>query len=223
MMPIINPGMPNINGNLENLKYMLANLPIKSLNQSEKMHILELLENLIQNYNLVELDYVIDKLLENLEVNDVFSIKIIYYKAKKELLSLNIVEANKFINLGLNKIKNMVEKDKNLVNMNELLTIEKYKCNYLSGDYKESLVYFSTFEKKIDVDQVINLEVSLNIGLIKLLTGDIESCINIYKDNFNLVKQMGKNFLQVKITHMLGDYYQRLGDFENSKNYYKVS
>ena len=215
--------IPHINGSLKNLVHILTPNYIKSLNQSEKIMITQLIENFLQDYNLTELDSIIDELLRNLIINDVFSLKIIYYKAKKELLCLNIVEANKFINLGLNKIKKIQDNDKKVDIIDNLFTIEKYKCDYLSGGYTESLEFYSAFEKKFNLDQLIKIEVSLNIGSIYLLTGDIQSCINIYVNCFHRVKQMEKTFLQVKISHLLGDYYCKIGNYENCKHFYKLS
>ena len=223
MMTGTRPDMPDIKGKLEKIKPMLTSNHIKFLNQSEIKQISELIENMIQNYNLMELELIIDELLKKIPVNDVFSIKIMYYKVKKEILCRNLIEANKFINLGLNKIRNIHINDSDIDRINKLFMIEKYKREYLSGVYKQSLEYYSAFESNINLDSIIRIEVSLNIGSIYLLTGDIQSCINIYNECFNIVKGMEKTFLQVKITHLLGEYYSKLGDFDYSKNFYKLS
>ncbi len=223
MMTRIRTEIPHNGVNPETLKQILTPSNIKNLNQSEKMQILELIEKMLENYNLTEVNLIIDELLKNLVINDYFTLKIIYYKVKKELLCLNVVEANKYIDLGLDKIKNIEVNDPKFHTANQSFTIEKHKCDYLSGVYKESLEYYTSFERKFDLDQLIKIEVFLNIGSIYLLTGDIQSGINIYKNSFTFAKQVDKPFLLIKISHLLGDYYGKIGNFEDSMNFYKLS
>ena len=183
------------------------NNEFEETNSQDSNRLFESLETLLHSYDLYKFDKMYNFFHQNALIDFEGKLQFKLYKSLRVLAYLNIDETKKIIEEGLTELNSIVNNDISIKKLKSSMNIVKFTCKYLTGDYKEALDFFLSMKNNYIINSIpqYSIELDLNIASIRLLMGDIESCISVLNESYNTVLKSNLDYYQIIVPQILGD------------------
>ncbi|OLS18442.1 MAG: hypothetical protein HeimC3_49120 [Candidatus Heimdallarchaeota archaeon LC_3] len=154
--------------------------------------VFEMIENLIIKKDFRLISEIFFYIRNKFSDNNIVLLNLYYYQALKEISSYQINNAKKFINLGISKLLYVPTLDGSLKNLLNLYYIERHRCNYLQGNYKESLDYYTNLlsDNFQELQENLKLKVYSYIGEIYYDMGLFKECLENYEKALKIAMEI---------------------------------